>query len=70
MPSINDYTEIEDLGNGAFGIFFNLIGHVFLVSKLGENKFYAMKKILLNDGKNNEEINNKRIEKLENEIGV
>lgn len=70
MPSINDYTEIEDLGNGAFGIFFNLIGNVFLVSKLGENKFYAMKKILLNDGKNNEEINNKRIEKLKNEIGV
>lgn len=29
-----------------------------------------MKKILLNDGKNNEEINNKRIEKLENEVDV
>lgn len=23
MPSIEDYTEIEKLGNGAFGIFFN-----------------------------------------------
>lgn len=66
MPSIEDYTEIEKLGNGAFGIFFNLIGSVFLVSKLRENKFYAMKKILLDDGQNNEDINNKRIEELKN----